>query len=93
MVRYEDLTGPDQHLHWARIFAHCDVEIGPSTLRNLLKLYSFRNITGGRDKGSEDTGHKYRKGEPGDWVNHFTPAVLAAFEARFGNIVERWGYG
>jgi hypothetical protein len=28
----------------------------------------------------------------GDWVNHFTPKVAAAFEERFGDLPQRLGY-
>jgi hypothetical protein len=28
----------------------------------------------------------------GDWVNHFTPEVAAAFEERFGGLVDQLGY-
>jgi hypothetical protein len=52
----------------------------------------FEAQSGGRRAGAEDTGSHYRKGVAGDWVNHFTPAVSAAFEERFGGMLDQLGY-
>jgi hypothetical protein len=52
----------------------------------------FEAKTKGRRAGTEDTASHYRKGVAGDWVNHFTPEVAAAFEERFGGLPQRLGY-
>lgn len=54
--------------------------------------YSFRRISGGRKLGTENAGHHFRKGTPGDWRNHFTPAVVDYFKARTGQLLVRLGY-
>jgi hypothetical protein len=46
----------------------------------------------GRSNGGEDVKSHFRKGAAGDWVNHFTPALQAAFEARYGWLGPRLGY-
>jgi hypothetical protein len=46
----------------------------------------------GRRAGAEDTSSHYRKGVAGDWVNHFTPKVAAAFEERFDGLPQKLGY-
>jgi hypothetical protein len=52
----------------------------------------FEAKTKGRRAGTEDTASHYRKGVAGDWVNHFTPEVAAAFEERFGDLPQKLGY-
>jgi hypothetical protein len=52
----------------------------------------FEAQTNGRRAGTEDTHSHYRKGQPGDWVNHFSPIHLEAFDERFGDLVTRLGY-
>lgn len=92
IVRFEDLTGPYCLRAWEDLFVHLDIDLHGQLLARLLQYYSFENITGGRKKGTEDATHKYRKGEAGDWVNHFTPAISAAMEKHYGDVVGRWGY-
>lgn len=62
------------------------------TLRSILKAKSFERLSGGREKGEEDVTSHYRKGVPGDWVNHFTPAVKEEFKDRFGEVLVKTGY-
>lgn len=52
----------------------------------------FEKYTGGREKGKEDQKSHYRKGEGGDWVNHFTEEHVAAFKERYGDLAVRMGY-
>ena len=61
------------------------------TVNALLARYSFQ-VLSGRRPGQEDTGSKLRKGVAGDWRNHFTPAVEAAFAGTTGDLVRRLGY-
>jgi len=52
----------------------------------------FEKFTRGRKRGEEDTKSHYRKGEGGDWVNHFTEEHVAAFKEHYGDLAERLGY-
>lgn len=52
----------------------------------------FEKYAGGREKGKEDQKSHYRKGEGGDWVNHFTEEHVAAFKERYGDLAVRLGY-
>jgi hypothetical protein len=45
-----------------------------------------------RRKGEEDPRSHYRKGQPGDWRNHFNEAHVAAFKEKFGDLVVQLGY-
>jgi hypothetical protein len=62
------------------------------TLRSILDAKSYENLSGGRKKGEEDVTSHYRKGVPGDWVNHFTPELKAKFKRRFGGLLQKTGY-
>jgi len=66
--------------------------IPKTTLRTILEKKSFENLSGGREKGEEDVTSHYRKGEPGDWVNHFTPALKREFKDRFNEVLVKTGY-
>lgn len=52
----------------------------------------FEANTKGRRPGVEDTASHYRKGVPGDWVNHFGPEHVDAFNARFNGLLHGLGY-
>jgi hypothetical protein len=61
-------------------------------LRTIIAKNSFDNLSGGRDKGEENVKSHYRKGVPGDWVNHFTPEHKHAFKERFNDVLIKTGY-
>jgi len=52
----------------------------------------FSNFAGGRKKGQTDEQSHYRKGEAGDWVNHFTPEHVERFKELYGELVLKLGY-
>lgn len=52
----------------------------------------FSNYAGGRKKGQADEKSHYRKGEAGDWVNHFTPEHVQRFKELYGDVVVKLGY-
>jgi hypothetical protein len=92
VFRYEDLTDTQQFAHWQRLYAHCDIRMPDSVLRELLKQNSFTALTKGRDRGAEDVKAHLRKGIHGDWKNHFTPAVEKRFREVTDALVEELGY-
>lgn len=91
LFRYEDLVGAEGE-HWlGRLLDHCDVALPPDERRALLARYSFQALSG-RQPGQEDLSSKMRKGVAGDWRNHFTPAVQAAFAEVTADLVTYMGY-
>lgn len=57
----------------------------------IVETRSFERLTG-RRKGQENRGSHLRKGVPGDWVNHFTPAHIETFKARYNELILKLGY-
>lgn len=74
-----------------RAFGRLDL-IPAEVLASEIYQRRFSRLTKGRVQGEEDRRSHYRKGTPGDWENHFTPAVERAFRERFGDLPERLGY-
>lgn len=61
-------------------------------LTRIVEKKSFKRLSGGRKKGQENVNSHYRKGTPGDWVNHFTEAHKRTFKKRHGDLLVRLGY-
>jgi hypothetical protein len=90
LIRYEDLTGPGQAEEVGALMRHCGIEIPRPELEILLDRYSFSSMN--KKKGAGQVSH-YRKGEAGDWRNHFDDDIQAAFQKAAGaKLVERLGY-
>jgi len=92
LVRYEDLIDVNQLDHFRKVFAHCDITTPVDALKRILEKNSFRAISKGRERGTEDVSSHLRKGVHGDWKNHFTPAVEQKFRDVTGDLVETLGY-
>ncbi len=52
----------------------------------------FQLLAGGRLAGTEDVAHHYRRGLPGDWRNHLTPAHIARIEATWPELLPRYAH-
>lgn len=92
IVRYEDLTGPDQVDAWSGLLTHCDIKIPRDVLAKVLGTYAFEKISGGRKPGEEDKKEKYRKGLPGDWKNYFDAGISERFAELYGDLPRELGY-
>jgi hypothetical protein len=66
--------------------------VHPDVLDAIIEEHRFEKLTKGRSKGEADPDSHLRKGEPGDWKNHFTDRVMHSFENEYGDIVEKLGY-
>jgi len=91
-VRYEDaLVDPQGAL--SRLLA--DLRGGepePDRVRWAVEKFSFEKQSGGRRPGEESRQNFYRKGQAGDWRNHFTREAAMAFDRHFGDTLLRAGY-
>jgi tetratricopeptide (TPR) repeat protein len=92
VVKFEEITGPNQFQVFKGLFQHCDIQMPDPILTQLLDDNSFKKLSGGREKGQEDSNSHYRKGLQGDWENYFTDEVYQNFKEVTGNLVERLGY-
>jgi hypothetical protein len=63
-----------------------------ATLRHVLDRMSFERLSGGRKKGQENVKSHYRKGQAGDWRNHFNAAHVAAFKEKYNDLLIQTGY-
>jgi hypothetical protein len=90
LIRYEDLTGPGQTEEVDALMRHCGIELPRAELETLLDRYSFSSMN--KKKAAGGVSH-YRKGEAGDWRNHFDDDIQEAFQKAAGaKLVERLGY-
>ena len=64
----------------------------PEQVEAAVRRFGYEKLSGGRRQGQEDVRSHYRKGQPGDWRNHFTAAHADAFAERFGDLPRRLGY-
>ena len=56
----------------------------------LVILVTF--LAGGRKEGDEDVKSHFRKGAPGDWINHFSADHKALFKSLYPDLVVKLGY-
>lgn len=51
----------------------------------------FEAQTRGRPRGTENVASHYRKGVPGDWINHFSVEHAEAFDQKYGELLIKLG--
>jgi hypothetical protein len=66
--------------------------IPASEVKAIVNRRDFRKLSGGRKKGHENVHSHYRKGTPGDWVNHLTCDHIARFKAEYNDLLLLLGY-
>lgn len=91
-MRFEDLTGPNAVEEMAKMFAHLAIPLTEEQVATISETYSFKQLSEGRNVGQEDQSSHYRKGQPGDWKNHFTPKVEWMFNYLTNDLVDIAGY-
>jgi hypothetical protein len=91
VFKYEDLTGNNQFQEMKQLFSHCTISIPDAKLRDLLHRHGFES-TEKRQKGEEDRSSHRRKGEWGDWVDHFDAEVRVVWEDTVGKLPQELGY-
>ncbi|MEM6392561.1 MAG: sulfotransferase [Planctomycetota bacterium] len=90
-LRYEALhTNAVETL--ADVLRFLGLDDDEATVKACLESASFGKLSGGRDRGDEDRGSFYRKGQVGDWQEHFDDACIEAFNACVGEFAASLGY-
>jgi hypothetical protein len=92
ILKYEDLLEGDLELLERTLIGECGLPVRPEELRKAILDNRFESLTNGRKRGSEQILSHQRKGVAGDWRNHFTDRIKAAFKARFGGLLVATGY-
>lgn len=93
LVRYEELLEAGAAGLERLLLERCELGVPRWRLRRAIRAARFERQSGGRRRGEEDVGAHQRKGVAGDWRNHFTPAVKAAFKASAaGEVLIAAGY-
>ncbi|MFQ5510006.1 MAG: sulfotransferase [Leptospirillia bacterium] len=90
-VRYEDLLA-EPALHMTRIFDFLGVAKDADLVASVVEQNAFKKLSGGRERGSEDSSSFYRKGISGDWKNHFDRKSAQMFEKEAGSVLKELGY-
>lgn len=54
--------------------------------------HRFQSLAGGRKQGEEDVKSHFRKGRPGDWVNHFSEEHKRLFKELYPDLLVKLGY-
>ena len=90
-VRYEDMVAePINQIE--KITNQFGLRITSSRIKKIANEVSFLNMTG-RKSGTENPFSHQRKGEPGDWKNHFTKRHIQLFNQMGGKeFLQHLGY-
>jgi hypothetical protein len=92
IVRYEDLVENTEEV-MSTVLDHYGIDpIEPEMVQRIVERHAFKRVTGGRERGQEDTSQFVRKGIIGDWVNHFTDDQKARFKQIASDALIALGY-
>ena len=91
-LKYEDLLVDDVKILKKIFIDDFDLEISIDQIESAILDNRFENLTGGRERGSEDFSKHERKAIQGDWKNYFTPAIKKEFKLRYGAVLVQAGY-
>ena len=91
LVRYEDLIGDGVKTFSDLIKKLTGEEPDPSRIEETIGRFSFKRQTG-RKQGDENRSSYLRKGQAGDWANHFSRGAAQFFHETYGDVLIRAGY-
>jgi lipopolysaccharide transport system ATP-binding protein len=92
LIKYEDLLANDESILTRVLLEHCKLPVDKDQFLEVVRANKFEARTGGRKRGQEDVKSHERKGVAGDWRNHFTDKLAAAFRSRYGSLLVATGY-
>jgi hypothetical protein len=90
-TRYEDLLR-NTAAEVKRLLDFLEVRSDKGVVRRLVNQASFENISGGRQRGEEDSTSLVRKGIAGDWKNVFSDKDKQIFKREAGDLLVKLGY-
>ncbi len=83
LIRYEELLA-DTVGTLGRVAAHLGLDAGNDTVRRIVAAHQFQRLRAAERVADQGF---FRKGVAGDWKNHFTPALVARYEAAAGDFL------
>jgi hypothetical protein len=90
-LKFEDLH-QSPYAVMKSLFTFLGAHGDSDTVNACIERASFRHLSGGRERGNEDTHSHYRKGIIGDWNNHFDATSLQVFMDHAGALLTELGY-
>jgi hypothetical protein len=91
LARYEDLLKEAEATLAAVLSRLSGEQPDAEGVRATLKKFSFERLAG-RTRGQEDRTSFWRKGQAGDWSNHFTREAAEIFDRYCGDMLITAGY-
>jgi hypothetical protein len=93
-LKFEDLIKDDVGLlgECARFVGLVPNALPAEKFAEIVSVFSFEQLSGGRRPGVENENHHYRRGIPGDWRNHFTPKCIDYFKRLYNPVLLKLGY-
>lgn len=90
-IKYEDLL-EQPYVELPRLLAFLNVDDARDVIERMVEENSFEQLSGGRQKGTEDSNSFFRKGMAGDWKNYFTKNDKRIFKQEAGEMLIWLGY-
>ena len=91
VFKYEQIS-IDYKEFLRQLFEFLDIKLDTQSFETLCEKHSFKNITRGREQGSEDKYSHFRKGIVGDWKNYFDEEIESYFYDTTKDLVKILGY-
>ena len=91
ILRYEDLLADDLGC-LRKMTTLFKLPSDEDRLSQIAEHNSFKAMSGGREHGEQNTTSFQRKGQAGDWKNHFTPKITEVYKKMIGDFLVEFGY-
>lgn len=90
-VTYEQFVA-DPIIEATRLLQFLGADASPAQVSACVESNSFKQLSGGRERGEEDLNNFFRKGVAGDWKQWFTPEQERVFAEQSGSLLTKLGY-
>ena len=91
LIKYEDLLADGPKALSDLIEQLTGTTPEPDRIQETINRYSFKRQTG-RAAGDENRNSYLRKGQAGDWRNHFSLEAAEIFQKHYGEVLIQAGY-
>ena len=90
-LRYEDLLEGEESI-LSQMLAFLDVDASFAAVEQCRAAGAFKRLSGGRERGEEDSSNFYRKGVAGDWRHHLPLELVQPLCDRIAGLMRATGY-